>query len=146
VVVSVVVGVNVCVGVGGTLVSVIIGVKVFVPVVGFGALGKHPRNIVPVMLGVFLFCIPNVWQHSDPGPLLAALFCTTLAPLAGKFGFLAGIIAGALHLPMVMHVGGIHGYMNLYNNGFAGGLAMLIIIGFIKGLRPFLLEEEEPAI
>lgn len=115
-------------------------------VVGFGALGKHPRNIVPVMLGVFLFCIPNVWQHSDPGPLLAALFCTTLAPLAGKFGFLAGIIAGALHLPMVMHVGGIHGYMNLYNNGFAGGLAMLIIIGFIKGLRPFLLEEEEPAI
>ena len=97
-------------------------------VVGFGALGKHPRNIVPVMLGVFLFCIPNVWQHSDPGPLLAALFCTTLAPLAGKFGFLAGVI---------------HGYMNLYNNGFAGGLAMLIIIGFIKGLRPFLLEEDD---
>jgi hypothetical protein len=114
-------------------------------VAGFGALGKHPRNIVPVMLGVYLFCIPNVWNHSDPGPLLAALFCTTLAPLAGKFGFLAGVIAGALHLPMVMHVGGIHGYMNLYNNGFAGGLAMLIIIGFIKGLRPFLLEEEEAA-
>lgn len=115
-------------------------------VAGFGALGKHPRNIVPVMLGVFLFCIPNIWQHSEPGPLLAALFCTTLAPLAGKFGFLAGVIAGALHLPMVMHVGGIHGYMNLYNNGFAGGLAMLIIIGFIKGLRPFLLEEEEPVV
>lgn len=114
-------------------------------VAGFGALGKHPRNIVPVMLGVYLFCIPNVWQHSEPGPLLAALFCTTLAPLAGKFGFLAGVAAGALHLPMVMHVGGIHGYMNLYNNGFAGGLAMLIIIGFIKGLRPFLLQEEETA-
>lgn len=114
-------------------------------VVGFGALGKHPRNIVPIMLGVFLFCIPNIWQHSEPGPLLAALFCTTLAPLAGKFGFLAGIVAGALHLPMVMHVGGLHGYMNLYNNGFAGGLAMLIIIGFIKGLRPLLLVDEEAA-
>lgn len=112
-------------------------------VAGFGALGKHPRNIVPVMLGVFLFCIPNIWEHSDPGPLLAALFCTTLAPLAGKFGFLAGLAAGALHLPMVMHVGGVHGYMNLYNNGFAGGLAMLIIIGFIKGLRPKLLVDEE---
>ena len=114
-------------------------------VAGFGALGKHPRNVVPVMLGVYLFCIPNVWGHAEPGPLLAALFCTTLAPLAGKFGFLAGVIAGALHLPMVMHVGGIHGFMNLYNNGFAGGLAMLIIIGFIKGLRPFLLEDEEAA-
>ena len=32
-----------------------------------------------------------------------------------------------------MHVGGVHGFMNLYNYGFAGGLATLIIIGFIKG-------------
>jgi hypothetical protein len=111
-------------------------------VTGFGALGKHPRNILPIMIGVFLFCIPNVWGHAEPGPLLAALFCTTLAPIAGKFGFFAGVIAGALHLPMVMHVGNIHGFMNLYNNGFAGGLAMLIIIGFIKGFRPKVLLEE----
>jgi len=112
-------------------------------ITGFGALGKHPRNILPIMIGVFLICFPKVWSHADPGPLLAALFCTTLAPLAGKFGFLAGLIAGVLHLPMVMHVGSMHGYMNLYNNGFAGGLAMLIIIGFIKGLWPQLLEDED---
>ena len=111
-------------------------------VFGFGALGKHPRNILPVMLGVYLICIPKVWTHAEPGPLLAALFCTTLAPLAGRFGFLAGLAAGALHLPMVMHVGMLHGYMNLYNNGFAGGLAMLIIVGFIKYLRLDLLEED----
>jgi len=110
-------------------------------VYGFGALGKHPRNILPIMLGVYLMCIPKIWTHAQPGPLLAALFCTTLAPLAGKFGLLAGLIAGALHLPMVMHVGSVHGYMNLYNNGFAGGLAMLIIVGFIKGLKPEILED-----
>jgi len=80
-------------------------------ITGFGALGKHPRNILPIMIGVFLICFPKVWSHADPGPLLAALFCTTLAPLAGKFGFLAGLIAGVLHLPMVMHVGSMHGYM-----------------------------------
>jgi len=114
-------------------------------VAGFGALGKHPRNILPIMAGVFLICFPKVWNHSDPGPLLAALFCTTLAPLAGKFGFFAGLIAGVLHLPMVMHVGSVHGYMNLYNNGFAGGLAMLIIIGFIKGLWPNLLKDDDSA-
>jgi len=114
-------------------------------VTGFGALGKHPRNILPIMLGVYLSCFTHVWSHADPGPLLAALFCTTLAPLAGKFGIWAGILAGALHLPMVMHVGSVHGFMNLYNNGFAGGLAMLIIIGFIKGRWPHLLEDEEPA-
>ncbi|MDO9545383.1 MAG: DUF1576 domain-containing protein [Pelolinea sp.] len=110
-------------------------------ITGFGALGKHPRNILPVMIGVYLICIPKIWSHTDPGPLLAALFCTTLAPLSGRFGFFAGIAAGALHLPMVMHVGGLHGYMNLYNNGFAGGLAMLIIVGFIKGLKPQLLDD-----
>jgi hypothetical protein len=111
-------------------------------VTGFGALGKHPRNILPVMIGVYLICIPKVWAHTEPGPILAALFCTTLAPLSGRFGFLAGLAAGALHLPMVMHVGGLHGYMNLYNNGFAGGLAMLLIVGFIKGLKPQILRED----
>lgn len=111
-------------------------------VFGFGALGKHPRNILPVMIGVYLMCIPKIWTHAEPGPLLAALFCTTLAPLAGKFGFWAGLIAGALHLPMAMHVGSLHGYMNLFNNGFAGGLAMLIIIGFIKGLKPEILKDD----
>jgi hypothetical protein len=112
-------------------------------VYAFGALGKHPRNILPIMLGVYLMCIPNVWTHAEPGPLLAALFCTTLAPLAGRFGMWAGIAAGALHLPMVMHVGSLHGFMNLYNNGFAGGLAMLIIVGFIKTLRVKILLEDE---
>jgi hypothetical protein len=110
-------------------------------VFGFGALGKHPRNILPVMLGVYLICFVKIWTQAEPGPLLAALFCTTLAPFAGKFGILAGILAGALHLPMVMHVGSLHGYMSLYNNGFAGGLAMLIIVGIIKGLNPKLLED-----
>ena len=114
-------------------------------VVGFGALGKHPRNILPIMIGVYLICFPKVWEHADPGPLLSVLFCTTLAPFAGKFGFFAGLLAGMLHLPMVMHVGSIHGYMNLYNNGFAGGLAMLIIIGFVKELWPEKLLDRDSA-
>ena len=112
-------------------------------VAGFGALGKHPRNILPIMAGVYLSCFTHIWEHADPGPLLAALFCTTLAPLAGRFGIIAGLIAGALHLPMVMHVGSVHGFMNLYNNGFAGGLAMLLIVGFIKGFKPQLLTKNE---
>lgn len=112
-------------------------------IAGFGALGKHPRNIVPVMVGVYLMCIIKIWSHTDPGPLLAALFCTTLAPVSGRYGFIAGVLAGALHLPMVMHVGNLHGFMNLYNNGFAGGLAMLIIVGFIKGLKPELLLNQD---
>jgi hypothetical protein len=48
-----------------------------------------------------------------------------------------------LHLPIIMHVGSLHGYMNLYNNGFAGGLVMLLLIGIIKGVKPELLLDEE---
>ena len=109
---------------------------------GFGALGKNFRNTLPIMIGVYLITIPKIWSHTDPGPLIAALFSTALAPIAGRFGFWAGILAGIVHLPMVMHVGSMHGFMNLYNNGFAGGLAMLLFIAVIKGLKPELLERD----
>jgi hypothetical protein len=112
-------------------------------ITGFGALGKNLRNILPIILGVYFITIFKIWAHTDPGPLIAALFSTALAPIAGRFGFWAGILAGVLHLPMVMHVGSLHGYMNLYNNGFAGGLAMMLLIGVLKGIKPELLEEPE---
>jgi len=114
-------------------------------ITGFGALGKNLRNILPIMLGVYFITIFKIWAHTDPGPLIAALFSTALAPIAGRFGFWAGILAGILHLPMVMHVGSLHGYMNLYNNGFAGGLAVMLLIGVLKGIKPELLEEADQA-
>lgn len=110
--------------------------------VGFGALGKHVKNVIPIMLGVYLMCIPKIWLHNEPGPLLAGLFGTTLAPFCGRFGPAIGLIAGALHLPMVMHVGEMHGYMNLYNNGFSGGLVAITIVALLRDLKPGLLEEE----
>jgi len=137
-----------CVGVVGLIYIIIIGGVINGPVLaglltmtGFGALGKNLRNILPIMIGVYFITIFKIWEHSDPGPLIAALFSTALAPIAGRFGFWAGVLAGILHLPMVMHVGSLHGYMNLYNNGFAGGLAMMLLIGVLKGIKPEILEE-----
>ncbi len=101
-------------------------------IVGFGAFGKHIRNIWPIMLGVFLASHISIWQPNDPGPLLAALFATTLAPIAGGFGPAIGILAGVLHLAVVMHVGAFHAGMNLYNNGFAGGLVGTLFIGLSR--------------
>ncbi len=101
-------------------------------IVGFGAFGKHVRNIWPLMLGVFLASLISVWQPNEPGPLLAALFGTTLAPIAGGFGWKLGILAGAVHLAVVMHVGPFHAGMNLYNNGFAGGLVGTLFIGMAR--------------
>ncbi len=104
-------------------------------IVGFGAFGKHIRNIWPLIVGVFLATYMSVWQASSPGPLLAALFGTTLAPIAGGFGWWIGIIAGGIHLVVVMHVGVFHAGLNLYNNGFAGGLVGTLFIAVSRWFR-----------
>jgi hypothetical protein len=100
--------------------------------VGFAAFGKHVLNVLPVMLGVLLATWPTVWNPGQPGPLLAALFVTTLAPLSGRFGPLLGVLAGAIHLTMVMRTGPWHAGLNLYNNGLAGGLTATMIVAVIE--------------
>ncbi len=100
--------------------------------VGFAAFGKHLRNSLPIMAGAFLSLYLFQWEAAEAGPLLAVLFGTTLAPVSGTFGALTGLIAGFLHMSMVMNVGFLHGGMNLYNNGFAGGLVATLMVGVLK--------------
>jgi hypothetical protein len=63
------------------------------------------------------------------------LFGTTLAPLAGEFGPLVGLAAGFVHLVMVEQTAPWHLGMNLYNNGFAGGLTATYFVALIEWLR-----------
>lgn len=104
-------------------------------VVGFGATGKHVRNILPVMLGVWLASLTKTWNITDPSPIITLLFSTTLAPIAGEFGIIAGIIAGFLHSSVAMNVGIIYGGMNLYNNGFAGGIVAAFMVPIIQSIE-----------
>jgi hypothetical protein len=106
-------------------------------VVGFGAYGKHIRNIVPVFIGVLLTNLLNVHQSSATFAIIAALFGTTLAPIAGKYGFVAGILAGFLHMSLVTNVGFLHAGMNLYNNGFSGGFVAAFLVPFLDALPQF---------
>ncbi|NCB38757.1 MAG: DUF1576 domain-containing protein [Erysipelotrichia bacterium] len=102
---------------------------------GFAAFGKNPKNVWPVMAGVFLAAWFTSKSPADPVILTAALFGTTLAPLAGGFGIITGILAGFVHLSVVLHVGAFHAGMNLYNNGFAGGLTATLFICTIRWLH-----------
>ncbi len=104
-------------------------------IVGFSATGKHVRNIAPIMLGVVFAGLMGKWKVGDPSPMLALLFSTTLAPIAGEFGVLMGILAGFLHTSVALNVGIVYGGMNLYNNGFAGGMVAMFLVPVIHSVR-----------
>ncbi|MBN1640897.1 MAG: DUF1576 domain-containing protein [Anaerolineae bacterium] len=99
--------------------------------VGFAAFGKHVLNVLPVMAGVYLGSWVLVWEPGQAGPLLAALFGTTLAPLSGRFGPLLGLLGGVVHLTVVMRTAPWHAGLNLYNNGLAGGLTATLFVSII---------------
>ncbi len=96
-------------------------------IIGFSAKGKHAANILPIMIGVALGGITKQWSPSSPPAQLAALFGTTLAPISGAFGPIAGVIAGFIHSSVVQHAGMGYSGINLYNNGFAGGIVSIVV-------------------
>lgn len=103
--------------------------------IGFAAFGKHPRNVIPIMVGVWLGTVFSIYEATSPGPMLAALFGTALAPIAGQFGPIIGVLAGAVHLFIVSKVGVLHGGLNLYNNGFSAGFVAAFFIAIINGFK-----------
>jgi len=126
-------------GLAGTIYLLAIGADFSGPVIGglltvmgFGAFGTHVKNSWPVVLGVVGGTVLFGWELSSPGPVLAALFGTTLAPVAGQFGIIPGLVAGVIHIVMVMQTGAWQGGINLYNNGFAGGLTAALLVAFIQ--------------
>lgn len=104
-------------------------------IVGFAGFGKHPRNTWAPVAGVMVATLVFGYSWTDPAPLLAILFVTTLAPLSGDFGPIVGFIAGVIHLTLVLQTGSWHGGIALYNNGFAGGLTATLVLATIEWYR-----------
>ncbi len=100
-------------------------------VAGFGCFGKHLRNVAPIVAGAVLSAYVNQWDPHYPLNVVAILFSTGLAPIAGEFGVLWGIAAGFLHVNIAMHVGYLSSGLNLYNNGFAAGFVALFTVPLI---------------
>ena len=85
-------------------------------------------------MGVYLASFTKTWNIYQPSPMLALLFSTTLAPVAGEFGVVAGIVAGYLHSSVALNVGIVYGGMNLYNNGYAGGIVAIFMVPVIQSV------------
>jgi len=104
-------------------------------VVGFSAFGKHLKNSAPVVIGVIIAALYLGLDLSSTGILISILFSTTIAPIAGAYGPIIGILAGILHLAVVTNIGIIHGGINLYNNGFSGGLVAGFLVPIIDAFK-----------
>ena len=104
-------------------------------VVGFGALGKHIFNVTPIIIGVILTAYLKNTPLNTPTIILTTLGSTSLAPIAGQFGFIIGVISGFIHLTLINNIGHISGGVNLYNNGFIAGLVAMILLPIIDGIK-----------
>lgn len=100
-------------------------------IIGFGFFGKHFKNVWPIILGAILGSFVYSKPITSPNIIISVLLSTGLAPIAGMFGPLWGIISGFLHIMLVTNLVYLHGGLNLYNNGLSCGFVAMIIIPII---------------
>lgn len=100
-------------------------------IIGFGFFGKHLKNIWPIIFGAILGSFVYSKPITSPSIIISVLLSTGLAPIAGKFGPLWGIVSGFLHIMLVTNLVYLHGGLNLYNNGLSCGFVAMIIIPII---------------
>ena len=114
-----------------------------ISIIGFAAFGKPIISSIIIICGAMLAATASWLATGQPinhrGFLLAAFFSTCLAPIATRFGWKWGLVAGFVHLSLATNVAMFHGGMNLYNNGFAGGITAMILVPIIK----FFAEEKQ---
>lgn len=131
--------------IGGDLSGPVVGA--ILTAFGFSAFGAHTKNFLPVLLGVFLSTFVNQFTPVTPGMQLAAVFAVGLCPIAGRFGPIAGIVAGMLHAAIVMCTSRMYGGLNLYNNGFSAGWVAIIMVpvleSFVTGMKERRGKKEE---
>ena len=105
----------------------------------FAADGQHPRNVFPIVVGfaglqliVVIICLSSglavPWTLSTQAYIRGLAFATGLCPIAGKYGFRYGVIAGMLSATICSVTSSMHGGFILYNGGFTAGLTALIMV------------------
>ena len=105
----------------------------------FAADGQHPRNVLPIAIGyiallaiVIIICLISgfdiPWTLSTQAYINGLAFATGLCPIAGKYGFRYGVLAGLLSAMICAVTAEMHGGFVLYNGGFNAGLTALVLI------------------
>ena len=105
----------------------------------FAADGQHIKNVYPIAVGyVALFVLVVIicrlagfdipWTLSTQSYINGLAFATGLCPVAGKYGFRYGVLAGFMSAIICAITAEMHGGFVLYNGGFNAGLTALVLI------------------
>ena len=116
--------------IGGDLSGPVVGC--ILTLFGFAAFGAHFRNYLPVLVGVILATLFMTPDLTDERMQIAAVLVVGVAPIAGEFGVIAGLISGMLHVAIVMCTSQMYGGLNLYNNGFSTGWVAIFMVPFLE--------------
>lgn len=106
-----------------------------IAVMSFAAFGKHLRNTLPVAAGVVLATFFSGQAFDSLGFTLPLLFGTSLAPIAGYYGVIAGVLAGFLQYNVTQSVIDLHLGLSLYNNGFSSGFVAAFLLPIMDTVR-----------
>lgn len=102
---------------------------------GFAGAGLHLKNTSFVMLGAILICLITKTNITSTSIIIGILFSAGVAPIAGRYGIVAGIIAGMLHIAILPLCRSFQGGYDLYNNGFCAGFVACILIAIIEAFK-----------
>lgn len=107
---------------------------------GFALFGKNPVNVLPMLLGTWLFA--RFHRSGMNRYIYTALFGSCLAPMVTELVYLlsfsfalnltvaitVGVFAGFVLPPLSVHTASMHMGYNLFNMGFAGGLFAFVMV------------------
>ena len=111
---------------------------------GYALWGKNPVNILPILLGTYLYAMVHGAQLSRY--IYTGFFGTSLAPLVTELVYelpfdkwvnlllsiAAGILIGFILPGLSVHTASMHMGYNLFNVGFSAGVVAFVIVCVLK--------------
>ncbi len=94
----------------------------------FAFAGANPGNVWPIMAGYFLASLLGANAINAQAIMVGLCYASGLAPIAGVYGSLFGIVAGAAHYTLVTSVPALHGGFCLYNGGFTSVIIAMMMV------------------
>lgn len=109
----------------------------------FAAAGSNPLNVFPIMIGYVIAAQFGAFAINAQAIIVGLCFASGLAPVAGRYGIIAGIVSAIIHYCLVTSVPAIHGGFALYNGGFTAGLVCFVVVPLLEQF--FKTKEERKA-